>query len=68
MSTPKATGPEGRRKNYASLAGFPGSDFTDEEREFCRAIERYKREQRRPFPTWREVLLVVHELGYRKAK
>lgn len=41
-------------------------DWTDEEREFVLALDRYKRENRRPFPTWREVLWVIKELGYRK--
>jgi hypothetical protein len=45
---------------------FPGSDYTDEEREFLQAIDRYKRTQRRPYPTWREVLKVLRELGWRK--
>jgi hypothetical protein len=45
---------------------FPGSGFSDEEREFLVAIERYKRLNRRPFPTWHEVLSVVKSLGYRK--
>jgi hypothetical protein len=47
---------------------FPGSDYSDDEREFLIAIERYKRERRRPHPTWREVLFVVRSLGYRKGK
>jgi hypothetical protein len=45
---------------------FPGSDYSDDERHFLVAMERYKRMNRRPFPTWREVLHVVHSLGYRK--
>jgi hypothetical protein len=43
-----------------------GCDYTDDEREFLMAVERYKRRHRRPFPTWREVLHVAHCLGYRK--
>ena len=45
---------------------FPGSNFTDEEREFIVAMDYYKRTHRRPFPTWREVLGVLKSLGYRK--
>ncbi|VTS02932.1 hypothetical protein [Tuwongella immobilis] len=41
-------------------------DYTDEETEFMTAMERYKRENRRPFPTWSEVLEVIRSLGYRK--
>jgi hypothetical protein len=47
-------------------ARFPGCDYSDDEREFLMAIESYKRRNRRPFPTWREVLHVAHSLGYRK--
>jgi hypothetical protein len=45
---------------------FPGSNYTDEEREFLQAMDRYKRMRQRPFPTWREVLRVFKQLGYRK--
>ncbi len=45
---------------------FPGCDYTEEEREFLVAIDRYKRSARRPYPTWREVLRVIKALGYRK--
>jgi hypothetical protein len=43
-----------------------GSDYTDEEREFLLAMDRYKRAYRRPYPTWREVLHVLKCLGWRK--
>ena len=43
-----------------------GSDYSDEELEFLRAIEQYKRMYQRPFPTWREVLHVFKSLGWRK--
>ncbi len=41
-------------------------DYNDDETSFMRAMERYKRENRRPFPTWSEVLEVMRSLGYRK--
>lgn len=41
-------------------------DYSDDETEFMKAIEQYKRENRRPFPTWSEVLEIVRALGYRK--
>jgi hypothetical protein len=44
----------------------PGVGYTDDEVEFMLAMERYKRIAQRPFPTWHEVLRVIHELGYRK--
>ena len=40
--------------------------YTDDEAEFIRAMDRYKRERRRPYPTWSEVLAVARSLGYRK--
>ena len=43
-------------------------DYTDEENIFMRAMDRYKRENRRPFPTWSEVLEVLRSLGYRKVE
>jgi hypothetical protein len=39
-------------------------DYNDEETEFMKAMDRYKRENRRPFPTWSEVLEVLSSLGY----
>jgi hypothetical protein len=41
-------------------------DYTDEEIIFMKAMDQYKRDNRRPFPTWSEVLEVLHALGYRK--
>jgi hypothetical protein len=41
-------------------------DYSDEEILFMKAMEQYKRSNRRPFPTWSEVLEVLRSLGYRK--
>jgi hypothetical protein len=41
-------------------------DYTDEEIVFMKAMDQYKRDNRRPFPTWSEVLEVLYSLGYRK--
>lgn len=41
-------------------------DYSDEEVEFMRAMDDYKRRSGRPFPTWSEVLEVLRDLGYRK--
>jgi hypothetical protein len=41
-------------------------DYAPEELEFMRAIEAYKRENGRPFPTCSEILEVVRSLGYRR--
>ena len=41
-------------------------DYTDEEIDFMRAMDDYKRKSGRQFPTWSEVLEVLRSLGYRK--
>ncbi len=40
--------------------------MNDEQFEFVMALDKYKRLNNRPFPTWTEVLEVIHYLGYRK--
>ena len=42
-------------------------DYTDDEIEFMKAMDQYKRDNRRPFPTWSEVLEVLRAMGYRKS-
>jgi len=41
-------------------------DYNEEEISFMKAMDQYKRDNRRPFPTWSEVLEVLRALGYRK--
>lgn len=41
-------------------------DYADDEMEFMQAIEDYKRNFCRPFPTWSEVLEVLKAMGYRR--
>src|SRR5215472_17575849 len=43
-------------------------DYSDEEILFMKAMDQYKRANRRPFPTWSEVLEVLRALGYRKTE
>jgi hypothetical protein len=43
-------------------------DYSDEEIAFMKAMDQYKRANRRPFPTWSEVLEVLRALGYRKTE
>ena len=43
-------------------------DYNDEEIIFMKAMDLYKRCNRRPFPTWSEVLEVLRSLGYRKTE
>jgi hypothetical protein len=44
----------------------PGGDITDEEWEFLKAMAAYQKRWRRRYPSWREVLHVLHCVGYRK--
>lgn len=41
-------------------------DYTDEEVEFMRALEQYKRTSGRMFPTCSEILEVIRGLGYER--
>ena len=43
-------------------------DYNDDEIVFMKAMDQYKRSNRRPFPTWSEVLEVLRSLGYRKTE
>ena len=40
--------------------------MTDEQFGFLMAIDEYKKINKRPFPTWTEVLDIMIALGYRK--
>lgn len=41
-------------------------DYTEDEVEFMKAMDKYKRSSGRQFPTWSEVLEVVRDLGYHR--
>ena len=54
-----------RAKGFCSSA--IGADYSDEEQAFSNALDQYKRDYRRPFPTSCEILAVLKMvLGYRK--
>jgi len=55
----------GRRRSDDRRAAEEG-EMTDEQFEFLLAMTEYKRVNDRPFPSWTEVLDVMHALGYRK--
>ncbi len=57
-------GPGRRRTDYRRDA--EEGHMNEEQLEFLKAIEEYKRVNARPFPTWTEVLDIVLYLGYRK--
>ena len=66
----KDTGLERRRGPGRRLSDDRRSaeegEMTPEQFEFIRAIETYKKVNKRLYPTWTEVLEVVQQLGYRK--
>mgnify|MGYP006305292281 CR=1 FL=1 len=57
-------GPGKRRSNDRKMA--EEGQMSDEQFEFLMAIDEYKRQNQRPFPTWTEVLEVIKAIGYRK--
>lgn len=74
---PRPTGAGARKK--AAKAVDPLADIDEPERsapplaevdaealEFIAAIDRFKKENGRPFPSWSEILLVVRQLGYKR--
>ncbi len=57
-------GPGRRRTDYRRDA--EEGNMNEEQLEFIKAIDEYKRVNSRPFPTWTEVLDLMLYLGYRK--
>ncbi len=55
----------GRRRSESRRSAEEG-ELNEEQFEFVMAIDEYKRKNKRPFPSWTEVLEVVKYLGYRK--
>lgn len=55
----------GRRRSEDRRSAEEG-EMTEEQFEFIMAINEYKRVNRRPFPSWTEVLDIITALGYRK--
>ena len=39
--------------------------YTNEEADFLKAVDTYKRINHRPFPSWSEILAIAQALGYR---
>lgn len=52
---------------YGSHEINMGADYTEEEVEFIKAMERFMREKKRRFPTFVEVLQVAKSLGYQRS-
>ena len=55
----------GVRRSEERKAAEEGQ-MTDEQFEFLMMVEQYKKENRKPFPTWTEILEVLKAMGYRK--
>ena len=55
----------GRRRGDDRKSAEEGH-MSDEQFQFLMAIQQYKEQNSRPFPTWTEVLEVIKVLGYRK--
>lgn len=55
----------GRRRSDARRDAEEG-ELNSEQFEFVMAMDEYKRMNKRPFPSWTEVLEVIKYLGYRK--
>jgi hypothetical protein len=69
MERRKANASEKRRTSERRRQIDPTTcerDYNDDEIAFMKAMDQYKRDNRRPFPTWSEVLEVLRALGYRK--
>jgi hypothetical protein len=59
--------PKGERRRQVDPTTCE-KDYSDDEIIFMKAMDQYKRANRRPFPTWSEVLEVLYSLGYRKTE
>ena len=53
-------------KQVANPSTTCDDGYTEDELEFLKAMDSYKKKYNRPHPTWREVLEVVKSLGYSK--
>lgn len=55
----------GRRRSPERICAEEGH-MTDEQFEFVMAVDKYKKQNQRPFPSWTEILEIIKVLGYRK--
>ena len=55
-----------RRKSDRTNPSTGEPAYTDEERDFLRALTAYKEDNHRPFPTWGEILAILKAMGYRR--
>ena len=64
LSLDRRRGP-GRRRSDDRRAAEEGQ-MTDEQFEFIMAIDQYKKQNNKPFPSWTEILDILKTMGYRK--
>ncbi|MCA8942430.1 MAG: hypothetical protein KDB80_07690 [Planctomycetes bacterium] len=64
-SAKKSTSKAARKR---SAPPDPSIEIDADVLEFIDAIDAYKQQHSRPFPSWSEVLFVLRELGYRKPR
>ncbi len=57
----------GHRRSEERRAAEEGQ-MNDDQFEFLMAMDQYKKQNQKPFPTWTEVLEVIWALGYRKVE
>jgi hypothetical protein len=64
----RETSPDEARQECQGRSSMvrPISVTADDEREFQDAMERYKLRSGRQFPTWCEILELLHSIGYAK--
>ncbi len=55
-----------KRTPAGCMESLIGADYTDEERNFLVAVDRYKIRHHRVYLTCRETLDILHSLGYRR--
>ncbi|NLF30554.1 MAG: hypothetical protein GX591_06670 [Planctomycetes bacterium] len=55
----------GRRRSDTRRSAEEG-EMNADQFEFLMAVDEYKRANNRPFPSWTEILDILHALGYRK--
>jgi len=66
VSSKSSTGTTPRKKKPTERRSRFSTPVDEEALEFIKAIEHYKSEKGRAFPSWTEVLQVLKGLGYRK--
>ncbi len=57
----------GRRRTDERRSAEEG-EMSDEQFEYLKAIEEYKKVNRRPFPSFTEILEIIKAMGYRKVE